>query len=74
MVSKEDLGNKVAQTKISKTVFSKHIREMRIMDFKMNPEKNNKNICDECGFRIRNENHLEGGHHKGTVTRPRKRH
>lgn len=56
-------NNKIAQSRIKKTVFSQMIRNRRIQLFQSNPKKSNKNHCDVCGFRIRGENHLEGSHH-----------
>lgn len=56
-------GNKVAQTKISKTVHSKAIRILRVQQ----GQNINPAFCNECGFRVRNEGHLEGAHHNGRV-------
>ena len=70
MVSKEDFGSKQAQVKMSKPATSRAFRNLRVMQGQdINPA-----FCNECGFRVRSENHLEGEHHKGTITRPRKRH
>ena len=58
-----NLGDKVAQTKISKMVHSANVREKRIMQGQdINPA-----FCDICGFRVRSEGHLEGAHHNDTV-------
>ena len=54
---------KEAQKRISKKVHSANIRQKRIMmGSKINPA-----FCNECGFRIRSENHLEGAHHNNCV-------
>jgi len=63
-----NLGDKAAQTKISKKQHSQNIRERRMHIIPGMPEFN-KNICGDCGFHIRGENHLEGVHHNGTVPR-----
>lgn len=66
MVTK-DFGEKAAQPKISKTAKSRLRRDTRILlaqsSTKYHPS--NKNHCDECGFHIRGEGHLEGSHHLG---------
>jgi len=54
---------KEADSKISKTAHSANIREKRIMQGQdINPA-----FCNECGFRVRGKNHLEGAHHNGRV-------
>lgn len=58
-----NLGDKVAQTKISKKDKSRNRREKRIQLFAANPKFANKNHCGECGYCIRGENHLTGSHH-----------
>ena len=54
---------KEAQKKISKKVHSANIRQKRIMM----GQNINSAFCNECGFRVRGENHLEGAHHNGRV-------
>lgn len=70
-ISAENFGNKIAASKISKTIHSANIREKRIMQWRnANFDSKltaNKNHCNECGFCIRGENHLEGAHHNGTI-------
>lgn len=54
---------KEAQKKISKKAHSANVRQRRIiMGQNINPI-----FCNECGFRVRSENHLEGAHHNGRV-------
>ncbi len=59
---------KPAQPTVKKTVASANIRSRR-MGVKPEHENYNKNICAECGFRIRSKNHVNGAHHNGNVPR-----
>ena len=65
----DQLSSKEAQTKVSKKVHSANVREKRIMTFRNATLKHpaNKKYCEECGFRVRGERHLEGAHHNGSV-------
>lgn len=58
---------KTAQRKESKVNFSARIRSYRML-VKPDAENFNKNICNECGFRVRGEGHLEGAHHNNHVS------
>jgi hypothetical protein len=75
----DDKGNKIPQPRVGKREFAKNVRSARvglISDLSKTDagkEKINKNICDECGFRIRSEGHLEGPHHNSRVSLHRKR-
>lgn len=63
ITSSLNFGDKQAQTKISKRVFSANIRTKRIAQGRdINPA-----FCNECGFRVRGENHLKGVHHRGIL-------
>jgi hypothetical protein len=42
-------------------------RVMKIRNAILKDEPFNKSICDECGFHIRSENHLDGQHHKNNI-------
>ena len=62
-------GDKAAQTKISKIAHSANVRTKRIHDFS---DTMNSAFCNECGFRVRGKNHLEGAHHNGRVAECRR--
>jgi len=60
----DDKGNKLPQPRVNKKVQSRNVRLRRIQKQEMNPA-----FCDECGCRVRAENHMGGEHHqKGKVT------
>lgn len=63
----DQLDNKDAEPKISKTAHSANVRNGRIMQARSmaRGDCSNKNHCDKCGFRIRSIGHLEGAHHNG---------
>ena len=69
----DDKGNKIPQLKINKKTHSANIRTQRttriveLSKTEKGQKKINKNICTECGFKIRSENHVEGDHHLGRV-------
>lgn len=54
---------KAAQPKRNKKELSRAFRLLRVQQ----GADMNKSFCDECGFRIRGENHLNGAHHNGRV-------
>ncbi len=59
MAITDELGNKLPQPRIHKKVFTKNVRERRVMKGKdINPRH-----CNMCGFRVRSVNHMEGKHH-----------
>ena len=70
MANIDEHGSKIAQIVQGKKIQSKAFRILRTQQ----GEKINPAFCNECGFRVRSEGHLEGGHHNGTVISPRKRH
>jgi len=60
-------GSKVAETKISKKVHSRNIRQKRILLASSSTPGFNKKYCPECGFRTRGSKHTEGTHHNGSA-------
>lgn len=61
----DDKGNKLPESRIKKKDWSRVLRERR-----MNQDyERNLAFCNECGYRKRGGNHMEGQHHKrGKVT------
>ncbi len=56
-----------AEPKISKTVKSKNRRTKRMLFIPHVGQERPANICIECGYHVRGNNHLEGAHHNGNV-------
>jgi len=63
MANTDEQGNKIAAKKEKKSILSQQKREKRIMQ----GQNINPAFCNECGFRVRGENHLEGKHHKSVT-------
>jgi len=53
-------GNKLPQPEVRKRDATKAVRVRRA-------NENKPQFCDECGFRVRGEGHMNGAHHKGNV-------
>jgi len=57
------MATKQHKQKLVKIAHSANVRQKRIMMGQdINPA-----FCNECGFRVRGKNHLEGAHHNGRV-------